>query len=85
MKKSHYLLVLAVFVVTGAGVFFFIFSDGKQELRLAPKPRAVSEVAEASGAECGPGWSVKEDPGEAVQEALAMALKDKSHIIPTLP
>jgi hypothetical protein len=77
MKKGYWVILLAVCALIGAGVAFAFLANGKQELQLVPKPRAVSESSEFSGTETGTGWSIKADPGEAVQEALAMALKDK--------
>ena len=60
----------------------FFRSTGQKELHLIPQKRAVSAADPASGAEVGTGWSVKDDPGEAVREALAMALKAKKQPIP---
>lgn len=81
-KKTYVVIILAVLVMIGVGAAYFFRSNEPKELQLIPQKRAVSEAGPASGAEVGTGWSVKHDPGEAVREALAMALKDKKQPVP---
>lgn len=81
-KKNFVVIIMAVLVMIGVGAVYFFWSDGQKELHLIPQKRAVSEAAAAADAEVGTGWSVKDDPGEAVREALAMALKDKKQAVP---
>jgi hypothetical protein len=81
-KKSFFILLATIFVMIGAGVALFFWSNGKKELHLVPQKRTVSEAASASDTEVGTGWSVKADPGEAVRQALAMALQGKKQAVP---
>ena len=81
-KKSYVVILMAVLVVFGVGAAYVFWSTGQKELHLIPQKRAVSAVGPASGAEVGTGWSVNEDPGEAVREALAMALQGKRQAAP---
>ncbi|MFI5331234.1 MAG: FIST signal transduction protein [Desulfobaccales bacterium] len=81
-KKSYVVILMAVFVMIGAGAAYVFWSTGQKELHLIPQKKAVSAAGPASGAEVGTGWSVKEDPGEAVREALGMALQGKQQAAP---
>lgn len=81
-KKSYVVIIVAVLVMIGVGATYFFWSNEPKELRLIPQKRAISEAGPASSAEVGTGWSVKDDPGEAIREALAMALQDKKQAIP---
>lgn len=81
-RKSYFALIAAIIIVFGAGVAYFFWSNEQQELHLVPHKRAIGEVTPTSAAEVGTGWIVKEDPGEAVREALTMALQDKKQAIP---
>ncbi len=81
-KKSYVVILMAVFVMIGVGAAYVFWSSGQQELHLIPQQRAVSAAGPASGAEVGTGWSVQEDPGEAVREALSMALQGKQPAAP---
>ena len=81
-KKSYVVILMAVLVMIGVGAAYVFWSTGQKELHLIPQKRAVSAAGPASGAEVGTGWSVKDDPGEAVREALAMALQGKQQAAP---
>ena len=81
-KKSYVVILMAVLVMIGVGAAYVFWSTGQKELRLLPQKKAVSAALPASGAEVGTGWSVKEDPGEAVREALGMALQGKRQAAP---
>ena len=81
-KKSYVVILMAVLVMIGVGAAYIFWSTGQKELHLLPQKRAVSAALPASGAEVGTGWSVKEDPGEAVREALGLALQGKRQAAP---
>ena len=82
VKKSYVIIIVAVLVMIAVGAAYFFWSNEPKELRLIPQKRAVSEAGPSSGTEVGTGWSVKDDPGEAIREALAMALQGKKQSIP---
>lgn len=46
--------------------------------------RTIKCIVAAGSTEVGLGWSVKQDPGEAVKEAIAMALKGKRNKNPNI-
>ena len=79
--KMVILAIIAIVVVVG--IFFFFSRGGKEEFQLIPKERIVKSSGEgATGTEVGTGWSVKENPEEAVKEAVDMALKGKADKTP---
>ena len=79
MAAKKLILMSAVFV----GTSFFLFSQGYgEELKLVPKKRAISISDSAPGTTVGTGWSTKENPQEAVREAIEMALEGKQDKIP---
>jgi hypothetical protein len=81
-KRSYVVILMAVFVMIGVGAVYFFWSNGQKEFHLIPQKKAVRAAGPASGAEVGTGWSVKDDPGEAVRQALAMALQGKKQAAP---
>jgi hypothetical protein len=56
--------------------------DADKEFQVIPKERVVEKGTVVPEAEVGSGWSTNEAAGEAVQEALDMALKGKKHKTP---
>jgi hypothetical protein len=68
MKKA-YLVVLVVSLILISGC-------AEKELQLTPQAKTGAE-SEAVSAEVGTGWSIKESPEEAVNEAIEMALQGK--------
>jgi len=73
--------LIALLIVMG---FFLSFFHGveAEELKLVPKKRAVRDVQTVAGTEVDTGWSTKENPEEAVKQAVEMALEGKKHKIP---
>ena len=82
VKKIYVAIIMAVLVMIGVGAIYFSWSNEPKELRLVPQKRVASEASSPSGTEVGTGWSVKDDPGEAIREALTMALQGKKQAIP---
>jgi len=73
-----------IIVVAGVGILVFFFSRGQEEeFQLIPKDRSVKQAGgEVAGTEVGTGWSIKENPEEAVREAVQMALEGKENKTP---
>ena len=74
-------------IVVGIFLFFFLqlffFSQGyAEELKLTPKKRPVASAPIITGTAVGTGWSTKENPNEAVKEAVEVALEGKKDKIP---
>lgn len=55
----------------------FISQGYSQEFKLIPKKKVATESETIQDAKVGTGWSTKENPDEAVQEAVEMALQGK--------
>ena len=53
--------------------------DADKEFQLIPKEKVLAQGTVVPEAEVGSGWSSREDPKEAVQEALDMALTGKKN------
>ena len=70
-------------MVIGMSLFFFSRGDA-EEFKLVPKKRAVSSGDTVIGTKVGTGWSIKDNPKEAVGEAVQMALLGKQDKIPDL-
>jgi len=65
-------------LIVMAGVsLVFIFNVNSQEFKLIPKKKVATESETIQGAKVGTGWSTKENPDEAVQEAVETALQGK--------
>jgi hypothetical protein len=73
------IIIPVVIVLILAGVYAVFFFWGEEGgLQLAPKDKTGIDVTGmVAGTEVGTGWSTKENPGEAVKEALGMALEGK--------
>lgn len=72
-----------VMLVTFLGISLFCFSQGNaEEFKLIPKKRTVESGETLTGTKVGTGWSTKENPEEAVKEAVEMALEGKKDKIP---
>jgi hypothetical protein len=64
-------------------ISFFFFSLGNaEEFKLVPKKRPVASGYTIPGTTVGTGWSTKENPQEAVKEAVDMALEGKKDKMP---
>lgn len=87
--KNNPKLIIAFLVVTllvgvAVGISLPSFLGGeKEEFQLIPKERKM-EVSKVTGSEVGTGWSTKENPEEAIEEAVGMALKNKEDKKPDL-
>lgn len=58
-----------------ASISLIIISQGNsQEFKLIPKKKLTTESKTIKGVQVGTGWSAKENPNEAVKEAIQMAL-----------
>lgn len=83
IKNKVIIIIVFITILISGGIFLLFLSDfGEKELKLVPKEREVSESVDVPGTEVGTGWSNKENPGEAVKEAITMALKDKENKSP---
>lgn len=79
---GQYRKIVIAFIVAAAivGSGLLLSCTGEpEEFQLIPQPRAGSEVTTA---EVGTGWSIKQNPEEAVEEAVEMALEGKEDKIP---
>lgn len=76
-KKTVLAITIVVAIAVGI-LLFFLFWGGEEEFHLVPKERAkVRGMSKAMGTEVGTGWSTKENPQEAIEEAVGMALEGK--------
>ncbi len=73
--------LIALLIVMGFSLSFLSRGES-EEFKLVPKKRAVGDVQTVAGTEVGTGWSTKENPEEAVKQAVQMALEGKQHKIP---
>ena len=78
MSKKSVIGILVMIAVIVVGISLFFFHRGEEEeFKLVPKERIVGGGGEVTGTEVGTGWSAKENPEEAVKEAVDMALQGK--------
>ncbi|MEM5879076.1 MAG: FIST N-terminal domain-containing protein [Candidatus Aenigmatarchaeota archaeon] len=78
MKEKIILFIIIIVGITIAGISLFFFEGNEKEFRLIPREKETSEVTgEVIGTEVGTGWSTRENPEEAVVEAVNMALQGK--------
>ena len=63
-------------IMTGISLIF-ISQGNSQEFKLIPKQKIATESETIPGTKVGTGWSTKENPDEAVKEAVEMALQGK--------
>jgi len=83
MSRKELSIIVAVPTAILIGIYlFFSYFGTKGEYQLAPKERIIEKAEEVRGSEVGTGWSIKENPREAVREAVEMALKGKKDIAP---
>jgi len=83
MTKKLKIIIPVIIAVVGVGFSLFFFSRGEEKFQLVPKQRIVKEAGgEVIGTEVGTGWSTKENPEEAVREAVQMALEGKENRTP---
>ena len=69
MKKEFLVcLIVCIFLISGC-------QEG--ELKLVPKEKMTGQAVGVAGTEVGTGWSTNENPGQAIQEAVNMALEGK--------
>ena len=78
-RKKLFLTMLAIFVVVP--LLSFSWTEA-EELKLVPKKRIETNLESVVGTKVGTGWSAKENPEEAVKEAVEMALERKQDEIP---
>jgi len=78
--RSKILILCAICVVAGGILLSVVTRSTKEEFQLVPQKVAaeVGSGGEIAGTEVGTGWSINEDPAEAVREAVNMALRGKS-------
>lgn len=84
IPKKLKIVISVIIAGIGVGFFLLFLSPGEEEkFQLTPKPRPAKELGgEVRGTEVGTGWSVKENPEEAVREAVQMALEGKENKAP---
>jgi hypothetical protein len=83
MKTKNFIKIifLNIVLVIVIGISLFFFSQGNaEELKLVPKKRATESSGAITGTKVGTGWSTKENPEDAVKEAVEMALKGKKDV-----
>lgn len=77
-----------VFIIAAATLTIFIsvllveLAKEEEVLKLIPVERPAKRYSDVAGTEVGTGWSVGEDPNDAVIEAVNMALRDKNDKTP---
>jgi len=78
MTSKIMILCIAGIVVVGF-LFLFFFGQKSEEFQLVPQriSAAVAEEAKSYEIEVGTGWSISENPGKAVREAVDMALHNR--------
>ena len=83
-KRLMLPLILMVALSIGISLYYLWGGRGKEEegLRPVPKETRALQPGEIAGTEVGTGWSTKQNPAEAVSEALQMALEGKRHRVP---
>jgi hypothetical protein len=85
MTKTKSVIIPILIVALGVGIYlFFAFKDAEKEFRLIPKETVAKKHPEVQDSQVSTGWSSKEDPGEAIEEALNMALQGKTDKSPDL-
>ena len=84
MKMRYLIFFGAVVMLAVAGGLFRFFTREEKQLRIVPREKSMPEFVTSSRAEVGTGWSTREDPKEAVKEAVDMALKRAQNRQPDL-
>jgi hypothetical protein len=74
--RKIFLVCLIVLLISISGC------QERGELKLVPKEKVTGAAVEVSGTEIGTGWSTNANEVEAVQEAVSMALQDKTDKTP---
>jgi len=75
-KKTILAIIIVVFFIVGISLFF-LTRKGEEQFQLIPQERIKKEKKiGVVSIEVGTGWSTKENPGDAVKEAIDMALED---------
>ena len=72
--------VLIAFIFAGMA-WLFLFSGKEKELQLTPMGSPLADLPMPQGTEVGTGWSLGDNPSDAVNEAIEMAMggrKDKA-------
>jgi len=77
-------LIVCVIVIPAAALFLILTRPAHRELQLSPLPVAAQAElpVQVAGTEVGTGSGLHDDPQEAAQEALAMALRDATQKTP---
>ncbi|OGC00847.1 hypothetical protein A2V82_07250 [candidate division KSB1 bacterium RBG_16_48_16] len=82
-NKIFFLISIAILICGIAGLSWFFFTGGDDKgFQIVPGKIDVKNNYRASGTEVGTGWSIKENPAEAVQEAFHIALSGKKNPSP---
>ncbi len=84
MSQRRIVFIIAAVILT-IFVSVLLVEVAKEEKRvfeLIPRERVAKRYSDAAGTEVGTGWSVAEDPNDAVKEAVNMALGDKNNKSP---
>ncbi len=76
MKRVYLIYVLVGLIV--------LSGCQEKEFQLVPKEKTGAGISEVTGTEVGTGWSAKENPEEAVNEAVNMALEGKADKTPDI-
>jgi len=75
-------LIVIALVASAAGIYLVFSQQSAGGFSLTPRGGGTGGAAASSGTEVGTGWSVKEKPEEALEEAVSMALRDKADRTP---
>jgi hypothetical protein len=79
MRTNKFIMMLVIVI----GIpWFFLSQISAGEFKLVPKQRPVESGETITGTRVGTGWSTKENPEEAVKEAIGMALEGKQDKTP---
>jgi hypothetical protein len=76
--RSKILIVCVITIPAAAALFLVLMRPARREFQLSPLPAAAKAelLPKVAGTEVGTGSGLSDDPQEAVQEALATALRD---------
>jgi len=78
-----YRFLIFIIIIIAAGSLSFFFYRREEEFQLVPIEKRKDAIAgDVIGTEVGTGWSVNDNPEEAVKEAVEMALEGKKDKVP---